>query len=197
MGDPRKFKNKYSKPKNLFDKTRLKEEGTLKRIYGLKNMRELWIAVRELRKARREARRLLSLSENQRKEEENIVLSKLRRLAILDENAKVEDILSLTVKDVLERRLQTRVTRKGLAKTMVQARQFITHGFIAIRGRKINVPSYTVNAAEDKEIGYCKKIDINVNRVHVQPAQSNIPTPQNEKQEKVEIEREEKTENIT
>lgn len=160
MGDPRKLKNKYSKPKKMLDKARIVEESKLKYAYGLKNMRELWISVHELKKARREARRLLSLPEAQRKGEENIVLSKLRRLAILDDKARVEDILSLTVKDVLERRLQTRVVRKGLAKTMAQARQFITHGFIAVGGRMVNVPSYVVSGAEDEGIRHYRKIEI-------------------------------------
>ncbi len=160
MGDPRKFRNKYSKPKKLLDKGRITEESKLKRAYGLKNMRELWISVAELKKARREARRLLSLSEEQRKKEEGVVLSKLQRLGILDEKAKVEDVLSLTVKDVLERRLQTRVLRKGLAKTISQARQLITHGFIAVGDRMVNIPSYTVTASEDGRIRHYKAIEI-------------------------------------
>jgi small subunit ribosomal protein S4 len=165
MGDPRKLKNKYSKPKKILDKARIEEDSRLKYAYGLKNMRELWIASQELKKARREARRLLSLTESQRKAEENIVLSKLQRLGILNDKSRVEDVLSLTVKDVLERRLQTRVLRKGLAKTMPQARQLITHGFIAVGERRINVPSYLVSDAEDKGVRYYKKIEIEHNMV--------------------------------
>lgn len=169
MGDPRKLKNKYSKPKKLLDKGRIQEESKLKRSYGLKNMRELWLAASELKKARREARRLLSLPEAQRKKEQHIVLSKLQRLAILDEKAKIEDVLSLSVKDVLERRLQTRVLRKGLAKSMAQARQLITHGFIAIGNRMVNVPSYTVSKAEDEGVRHYKSIDIEQKAVVAAP----------------------------
>ncbi len=173
MGDPRKFKNKFSKPKKMLDKTRIGEESALKRSFGLKNMRELWIAVAELKKARREARRLLSLTETERKKEEHIVLSKLQRLAILDSKARIDDVLSLTVKDVLERRLQTRVVRKGLAKSMAQSRQLITHGFIAVGERKVNIPSYLVTQAEDESIRHYKKIEIDqkpaVVQVPVQP----------------------------
>ncbi len=160
MGDPRKFKNKYSKPKKMLDKARIIEESKLKKMYGLKNMRELWMVVHELKKARHEARRLLSLTETQRKNEERVVLSKLQKLAILDNNGSVEDILSLTIKDILERRLQTRVLRKGLAKTMAQSRQLITHGFIAIDNKAVNVPSYIVTGEEDKLLRHYKKIDI-------------------------------------
>ena len=160
MGDPRRLKNKYSKPKKLLDKTRIAEESALKRDFGLKNMRELWLSVTELKKARREARRLLSLSEAERKSQEGIILTKLRRLGILDDKAKVEDILSLTVKDILERRLQTRVLRKGLSKTMRQSRQLITHGFIALGDRRVSIPSYLVSAAEDEGIRHYRKIEI-------------------------------------
>ncbi len=170
MGDPRKLKNKYSKPKKLLDKARIEEESKLKYAYGLKNMRELWLASQELKKSRREARRLLSLTESQRKSEEGIVLSKLQRLGILDDKAKVEDILSLTVKDMLERRLQTRVFRKGLAKTMAQARQLITHGFIAVGDRRINVPSYLVSGKEDEGIRHYKKIEIEHNFMQAKPS---------------------------
>lgn len=160
MGDPRKLRNKYSKPKKLLDKGRIEEESALKKAYGLKNMRELWLAGEELKRARREARRLLSLPEAERKDEQGIILSKLCRLGILDEKAGVEDVLTLTVKDILERRLQTRVLRKGLAKTMRQSRQLITHGFISVGGRMVNIPSYMVSASEDESLRHYRKIEI-------------------------------------
>lgn len=177
MGDPRKLKNKYSKPKKMLDKARIEEESKIKYTYGLKSMRELWMAVHELKKARREARRLLSLTEGERKAQEGVVLSKLQRLAILDEKAKVEDVLSLTVKDILERRLQTRVVRKGLAKTMAQARQFITHGYIAVGERRISVPSYTVSGAEDSTIRHYKKIELEYNFVEKPAAEAKAEKP--------------------
>ncbi len=170
MGDPRKLKNKYSKPKKLLDKARIEEDSRFKYLYGLKNMRELWIATHELKKVRHEARRLLSLTEAQRKAEEGIVLSKLQRMGILDEKAKVEDVLSLTVKDILERRLQTIVVRKGLALTMAQSRQLITHGFIAVGERMINIPSYMVSAAEHASIRHYKKIELEHRMVEAKPA---------------------------
>lgn len=190
MGDPKKLKNKTSKPKKLLDKNRLLEEGKLKRVYGLKCMRELWLTTQELKKIRHEARKLLSLTESERKNEEIILLSKLNRLGILDEKSKIEDVLSLEVKDILERRLQTMVLRKGLAKTIVQARQFITHGFIAIGHRMINVPSYIVTRAEEPKIRYYKKIEINSEPVKLETKEK----PKTEEQESAEIKLETKEE---
>lgn len=160
MGDPPKLRNKYSRPKHLWEADRLKEDTTLKREYGLKNMRELWIATAELKKYRREARRLLSLSEEEREKDKVKILTKLNNLGILDKDSAVDDILSLTVKHILERRLSTIVLRKGLAHTMPQSRQLITHGFIAIGGKKVSAPSYLVYKEQETVISYAKPIDL-------------------------------------
>lgn len=160
MGDPPKLRNKYSRPKHLWEADRLKEDTTLKREYGLKNMRELWIATAELKKYRREARRLLSLSEEEREKDKVKILTKLNKLGIVDKDAAVDEILSLTVKHILERRLATIVLRKGLAYTMPQSRQLITHGFIAIGGKKISAPSYLVYKEQETIIAYAKPIDL-------------------------------------
>lgn len=162
MGDPPKLRNKFARPKRIWDKDRISEEKVLKKEYGLKSMRELWVIAEELKKYRREARRLLSLGEEEREEDADKIISKLLKLNVLKQGAVVEDILGLTVKDLLERRLQTLVMRKGLARTMRQSRQLITHGFITLQGRKAATPSYLVDAEEENMLGYAKPIDITV-----------------------------------
>jgi small subunit ribosomal protein S4 len=162
MGDPRKITKKYKKPKKLLDKTRVIEEGKLKREYGLKNTRELWIAQSELRRVRREARKLLALSEEERKKGAAIVLGKLERLGILAGDSTIDNVLSLTVRNFLERRLQTLIFRKGMARTAVQARQLITHGFVSLNGRKATSPGTTVTRAAEGNIAYYRQIDLSV-----------------------------------
>ncbi|MCP4646710.1 MAG: 30S ribosomal protein S4 [bacterium] len=162
MGDPRKFGNKYEHPKRLWEADRIKEEKGLKREYGLKTMRELWVMNQELKKMRREARRLLSVTQEERQRDLPKLMNKLARLGILSADSKLEQVLSLSVRDVLERRLQTRVIKRGLAKTAKQARQLITHGFISVKGRKVNSPSYLVPVSEDDSIDYYKKIDLSM-----------------------------------
>lgn len=66
----------------------------------------------------------------------------------------LDDVLSLTVENVLERRLQTLVWRRGLAKTPYQARQLISHGHIALNQRRMTVPSYLVSATEEGSLSY-------------------------------------------
>jgi len=160
MGDPRKLRNKYERPKKLWDMDRLTEEKRLKTEYGLKNMRELWRVTAGLKKYRREARRLLSVTEEERRDDARKVLVKLVRLGVMKEGAVLDDVLSLEVKDLLERRLQTLVLRKGLARTVQQSRQLITHGFISVNGSRVTRPGYLVSTEE--ELGYARPIDIAV-----------------------------------
>ena len=161
MGDPRRLRNKIERPKRLWDKDRIKHDKALRTEYGLKKSGEIWRSqTAELRKYRREARRLLSLTPEEREKEENKILTKLARLGIMKQG-KIDDVLALEVKDVLERRLQTLVAKKGLGRTMKQARQLITHGFIGINGNRVTIPGYMVTVEEEKGIGYIKSFDIN------------------------------------
>ncbi len=160
MGDPRRLSKKYKKPRKLWDKKRILEESRLRKEFGLKNTREVWIAQAELRKVRREARKLLALPEEIREKEAKRILSKLERLNILPSTATIDDILSLTVRDFLERRLQTIVWRKGLAKTPKQARQLIVHGFISVDGRRVLSPGMLITKAMEDKIAYYKPIQL-------------------------------------
>ncbi|MDD5171888.1 MAG: 30S ribosomal protein S4, partial [Candidatus ainarchaeum sp.] len=77
MGDPRRLRNKYERPKKLWDVDRLTQDKALKAEYGLRNMRELWRATANLKKYRREARRLLSLTEDARRDDATKILKRL------------------------------------------------------------------------------------------------------------------------
>ena len=88
-------------------------------------------------------------------EEEKIeLLGHLARTGVLSENAALEDILNLTVEDILRRRLQTVVYKKGLARTPKEARMFVVHGHIALNGKKIDSPSYVVLKGQEDQIGF-------------------------------------------
>ncbi|NPA38167.1 MAG: 30S ribosomal protein S4 [Candidatus Nanohaloarchaeota archaeon] len=149
MGDPRRFKNHYLTPKKMYDKARIIEEKKLKQKYGLRRNKEIWRAKTLLRDFRKRARALIA-EENE--EERKALFEKLGKYGLLRENAELEDILKLKVEDILERRLQTLVYRKGLAKTPLQARQFIVHGHILINGVRVTVPSYLVKVDEESSI---------------------------------------------
>lgn len=190
MGDPRRFSNKFERPKRLWEMSRLKEEKGLKAEYGLRSMRELWGMGQNLKKARREARRLQSVTEEERAARLPELMAKLNKLGIISKEAKLEDVLSLTVRDVLERRLQTRVCKRGIAKSMAQARQLITHGFIAVDGRKVSSPSYIVKADEEEKISLYKAIDLAISEKSAEPEKKEAKP----KEEGAEEEAEEKIE---
>jgi small subunit ribosomal protein S4 len=48
----------------------------------------------------------------------------------------------------LERRLDNVVYRMGFAKTRAAARQLVSHGWITVNGKSVNIPSYSVRVGE-------------------------------------------------
>ena len=154
MGHPRKARKKYDTPPHPWNAERIKSENKLMAKYGLKNKKEIWKADTLVRNYSRQARYLLGFSEDQVKTEIDELLGHLKRTGILDENAHLENILDLTVEDILRRRLQTIVFQKGLARTAKEARMFVVHGHIALDGKKVNSPSYVVKKGEEDLVGF-------------------------------------------
>jgi len=145
MGDPKKSRKKWLPPKHPWRKEVLEEEINLMGKYGLRNKREIWKAKALARKLRHRARELLALPEEDRRKQEKALLSSLYSLGLLPSNASLDDVLGLSAENILDRRLQTIVYRKGLARSVHEARQLIVHGHIAIGGRRVTIPGYIVN----------------------------------------------------
>jgi len=149
MGDPKYSRKKSARPRNPWQRNLLKEELELVGNFGLRNKKELHVASFELSRIRKQARQLLAATTEIRTAREPILLSSLTRKGIVTEDATLDNVLALNVSNFLERRLQTVVLKKGLAKTPHQARQLITHGHIAIGENRITIPSYTVIRNEE------------------------------------------------
>lgn len=154
MGDPRRLKKKFKKPKHPFQKDRMMEELEFLGKYGLRNKREFWKSRTILGNWRSIARQSRTLSKEQALEVQQTLIKKLNRLGIIREQAEFEDVLLITVEDLLKRRLQTLVYEKGLAQTIYEARQKIVHKHIAIGDKIINSPSYIVKQAEEDLIRF-------------------------------------------
>jgi small subunit ribosomal protein S4 len=160
MGYPGKNKKTFNKPSHPWQGTRISAEAQLVRSYGLKNKKEIWKAATTLRKYRREARKLLfetqELGERgeHAKFEREKFLSKLKKIGLIGNDSTLDEVLTLKVEDVLERRLQTLVNKKGLANSTKQSRQFIVHGHISVGGRRLTVPSYAVPMDEEEIIEF-------------------------------------------
>lgn len=152
MGDPRKIRKKYQKPKHPWKADRMEEEKSILKAYGLKSKKEIWRAEALLRNYRRQARKLLVKQTELGKKEAKQLFDSLRRTSILKKDATLDDVLALKIKDVLDRRLQTIVHKKGLANTFKHARQLIVHGHVTIGERKVMAPSYMVKEKEEESI---------------------------------------------
>jgi small subunit ribosomal protein S4 len=153
LGNIKKQRKKFDSPFKKWDKTRADAEDTLVFEFGLGNKREVWKANRVIARMRNTARTLFTKSGPVAERTKKDVLARAQKLGLLAvENATLDDLLGLTTKDLFGRRLQTVIVRKGLANTMTQARQFITHGHVVIGERVVTVPGYLVTKSEEGSI---------------------------------------------
>ena len=144
--------------------SRIKSERELIKKYGLKNHKEVWKAKTYLGKHREQARELLAkigTASPQAKKESDQLLVHLTRMGILSMGASLDDVLALETEAVLSRRLQTLVYLKGFSSTPYQARQLISHGHVAVNGRKVTIPGYMVEKDEEGQIQYTIRSPLN------------------------------------
>lgn len=154
MGDPKKKHKTYNTPKRPWNTETLTSELRTIGVFGLRNKRELWKAHTELSTLRGRARSLLSLGSEERAIKEGQLVNKLAKRGLIMENGRLEDVLTLGIEDILERRLQTYIFRRGMVTSLFQARQLIAHGHIAIDGRKVTSPSYQVRIVDEETLDY-------------------------------------------
>jgi small subunit ribosomal protein S4 len=149
MGDPKKLKKSYSKPNHPWQKLRIDEEKLLMKGYGFKNKQELWKVTSKLNTFKYRIKNLIPKKDAVSELEKKDLVSKLFRMNLVKDNAIPEDVLAITFKDICERRLQTILVRKNLARGIKQARQFIVHGHVMVGEKKMTSPSYIVTSAEE------------------------------------------------
>jgi len=99
------------------------------------------------------------ISHSQREKDD--LIRSLHGKGLIASDASLDDILSLGTEDILNRRLQAQVYYKGLASTMKQARQLVTHGHICVGDQKVTIPSYPVSRDEEELIKYHVSSDLN------------------------------------
>jgi small subunit ribosomal protein S4 len=160
MGDIKKIKKKYSKPGHPWRIERITEENQITKEYGIPKKTELWKTKAKLESFKNQAKRVTARTDAQADIERRNLLTKLESLSLIKE-ATLEAILGISIKDVLNRRLQTIVYKKGFAKTMKQARQMIIHRHILIGGKINSSPSYIVRLSEEASIEISPKSPFN------------------------------------
>ena len=152
MGDPKTPRRIWKKPKRPLNYNLMMDELKTLGTFGLKTKRELWKARTNLSKLRHQARSLLALRQEIRKEKEPVLINSLSKIGLVDKNSTLDAVLNLQVTDLLSRRLQTIVQRKLYFKTPYQARQAIVHGHVMIGDRIVTIPSYIVKIDEESNI---------------------------------------------
>lgn len=150
MGSPKKIRKKYESPKRPFED--LERERALMKEFGLSTKREIWRVETELRNIRRRARKLQALKEGRTEplKNEKELLEKLNKMGL--DTTKLDDVLRLSVTDLLSRRLQTIAYKKGIGSSMKGARQMIVHGHVYIGGIKAKFPAMLVSRDDEERI---------------------------------------------
>jgi small subunit ribosomal protein S4 len=160
LGAPRRNRKQYEKPKDMWNLQRINSDNAIKDEFGLKNMRELWKVQTELSRLRSNIRMLLSSSSVQSTFVQEKMIGRLSRYGIANKESTLDNLLDLKENAFLSRRLQSLVFKKGLAKSIKQARQLIVHGYISVSGKRLTRPGYLVPQEDESTIGYYKPIDI-------------------------------------
>lgn len=179
MGDPRKLKNKYRTPIHPWEKLRLDAERPLMKEYGLVNKKELWKVSSKLKNFKDTAKHLVASKTAQASAEKKQMVERMKSYGLIS-SEELDEILGLDVEQLLDRRLQTVVLKKGLARTIKQARQMITHRHIAVNGTKITAPGYLVKISEQESISFIPGSKFN-NEAHPERALAEASELQKEK----------------
>merc|ERR1711924_15093 len=153
----RNFSKTSKRPRRSYDKERLDAELKLIGTYGLKNKREIWRIGLVLSKVRAVARQLLTLEERdpQRGFQGQALMRRMIRYGILDEDKqRLDYVLALKIEDFMERRLQTLVFKRGLAKSIHHARVLIRQKHIRVGRQIVDIPSFTVRVESQPHIEF-------------------------------------------
>ncbi len=161
MGLPRKQRKKYSTPVHPWQKAMIEEDRKILEEYGLKNKKEIYKMRSVLKGFSDQAKQLIASKTPQAEKERASLLKKLQKIGLINKTGTLDNILDLNINDIMDRRLQTFVYKKGLARSINQARQFIVHEHITVGGAKITTPSYFVNADEENSIVFVANSKLN------------------------------------
>ncbi|KAI5190511.1 small subunit ribosomal protein S9e [Nematocida sp. AWRm77] len=161
MATPR-FSKRAGTPRRPFDKQRLVSEMKYVGEYGLRSKRELRVLEKIFQSMKKRAKDLLiHTDEEYQIVQGRLLLGRLEKQGLMSEIKytskkdiieKLERILDLNITEILERRLQTKVFRLGLAGSIHQARLLIYQKHIAVNGCIVDKPGFIVSVKNDGNI---------------------------------------------
>ena len=152
MGGIKKIRKKYSRPAHPWRMSRIEEENALGKEYGIPKKTEIWKAKSKLGSFKNQAKSLSALHTAQADIERENLCKKLQGYNLTKVGDASDAILGVSLKDILNRRLQTIVFKKGLTKSMKQARQLINHRHVLVNQKIITSPGYLVKLSEESTI---------------------------------------------
>ncbi len=71
---------------------------------------------------------------------------------LFDKASKIKGNTSENLIELLERRLDATVYRMKFVSTIFAARQFVSHGHVKVNGKKVTIPSYSLNDGDTIEV---------------------------------------------
>jgi small subunit ribosomal protein S4 len=154
MGQPKRPKKKFTTPSKPWEKNRILHEIELMKRYGYKNKTEIWRMMALIRGFRTQARKIVALDNEQAKKEGANLIARLIKLGLLEAGSSLDNVLELNLDKISERRLVYLAFKKGLSRSVKQARQFITHRHIEAGGKVVTSPNYVVPKADEVKIAY-------------------------------------------
>lgn len=189
MGDPKKIRKKYSTPNHPWVKGRIEEEKALVKEYNLRNKTEIYRANSILEGFKEQVKKLNTRMGPQAEKERAQLKERLLSIGIIKPGQESNTVLSLSVREILDRRLQTVLFKRHLSRTISQARQFIVHKHVRVGGKKVSSPGYIVPVKDEESI------EFSLNSKLSDPAHperyENLPEKKEEKQKRKEKKEEE------
>lgn len=155
MGAPIKHRKTFISHKKRWDKQTIEEEAILVKDYALKNKKEIRKVEAKLSKLKSIAKNLNKNQLTKESDEAQNFIAKLKAQGFLSPEAQsLDEVLDITVRDILDRRLSNILYRNKLARTPRQARQFVVHGHVIVSNRCVSSPSYLVTLSEETEVSF-------------------------------------------
>ena len=89
--------------------------------------------------------------------------------------AKAKGVTGTTLLQYLERRLDNVIFQLGYATSRNEARQIVSHGFVYVHGRRVNIPSFLVKPDDEIELKFKKTGLKNIKENMEASAGRNVP----------------------
>ncbi len=123
--------------KNLFGSEKYSVEGGKRKLLG-KNASRMGLYGQQLR-AKQATKRMFGCSEKQ-------FANYFKKAARMQGNTLAN------MQRLLETRLDVAVLKANFARTIMQARQFVSHAHFVVNGQKVDIPSYQVSVGDVIEV---------------------------------------------